>query len=139
MSNYLDALQEVIDNVVAPAAPGVDRNGTFPRDAVAALGEAGLLSLTVSEQAGGGGQSLRQAAEVVRRLAEVCGSTAMVVLMHSDRGLAAVNVGIAGAAQAAAVEHASTRRYADGQALAEIQSVQHALAGLDIATGPHDS
>lgn len=82
MSNYLDALQGVIDNVVAPGAAEVDANGTFPREAVAALGEAGLLGLTVSETAGGGGQSLRQATEVVRRLAEVCGSTAMVTLMH---------------------------------------------------------
>jgi isovaleryl-CoA dehydrogenase len=49
-------------------------------------------------------------------------------------GLAAVNVGIAEAARAAAVEHAATRRYADGQALAEVESVQHALADLDLAT-----
>ncbi len=49
-------------------------------------------------------------------------------------GLAAVNVGIASAALATAVEHASSRRYASGEALAEIQSVQHALAGMDMAT-----
>lgn len=49
-------------------------------------------------------------------------------------GLAAVNVGIAAAAQHAAIEHAAGRRYPDGQALAEIQSVQHALAELDMTT-----
>jgi isovaleryl-CoA dehydrogenase len=49
-------------------------------------------------------------------------------------GLAAVNVGIASAAQAVAVEHARTRRYPGGQALAEIESIQHALAALDLAT-----
>jgi alkylation response protein AidB-like acyl-CoA dehydrogenase len=49
-------------------------------------------------------------------------------------GLAAVNVGIAAAAQQAAIEHAAGRRYPDGQSLAEIQSVQHALAALDMAT-----
>ncbi len=47
-------------------------------------------------------------------------------------GLAAVNVGIAAAAQQAAIEHAAGRRYPDGQSLAEIQSVQHALAELDM-------
>jgi isovaleryl-CoA dehydrogenase len=49
-------------------------------------------------------------------------------------GLAAVNVGIAAAALAAAVGHASTRRYSDGGSLAEIQSIQHALADMDITT-----
>ncbi len=82
MSGYLDALQRVIDDVVAPMAVDVDASGAFPRDAVTALGAAGILGLTVSEDSGGGGQGLRQAAEVVQRLAAVCGSTAMVVLMH---------------------------------------------------------
>jgi alkylation response protein AidB-like acyl-CoA dehydrogenase len=49
-------------------------------------------------------------------------------------GLAAVNVGIAAAAQQAAIEHAAGRTYPDGGSLAEIQSVQHALAELDMAT-----
>jgi alkylation response protein AidB-like acyl-CoA dehydrogenase len=49
-------------------------------------------------------------------------------------GLAAVSVGIASAALAAAVEHASNRRYASGESLAEIQSVQHALAEMDMST-----
>lgn len=49
-------------------------------------------------------------------------------------GLAAVNVGIAAAALAAAVEHASSRRYAEGGSLAEIQSIQHALANMDMST-----
>ncbi|HWF26396.1 MAG TPA: acyl-CoA dehydrogenase family protein, partial [Solirubrobacteraceae bacterium] len=44
------------------------------------------------------------------------------------------NVGIALAAIAAAVDHASGRRYASGESLAEIQSIQHALAGMDIST-----
>jgi isovaleryl-CoA dehydrogenase len=47
-------------------------------------------------------------------------------------GLAAVNVGIASAAQAAAVAHTSRPRYSDGGLLAEIQSIQHALAGIEI-------
>lgn len=49
-------------------------------------------------------------------------------------GLAAVNVGIASAAVAAAVEHASSRRYAGGGSLAEVQSIQHALADMDMRT-----
>jgi alkylation response protein AidB-like acyl-CoA dehydrogenase len=49
-------------------------------------------------------------------------------------GLAAVNVGIASAALATTVEHASGRRYSDGGSLAEIQSIQHALADMEITT-----
>jgi alkylation response protein AidB-like acyl-CoA dehydrogenase len=49
-------------------------------------------------------------------------------------GVAAVNVGIASAAQTAATEHAAARRYGDGQALAEIQAIQHELADMDMTT-----
>lgn len=49
-------------------------------------------------------------------------------------GLAAVNVGIAAAAQQTAIEHAAGRSYPGGDTLAEIQSVQHALAALDMTT-----
>ncbi len=81
MPNHLDALERVIDDVVRPDASTVDADGTFPRRGVDALGKAGILGLTVAEPEGGGG-ALADAADVVRRLAEVCGSTAMVVLMH---------------------------------------------------------
>ena len=49
-------------------------------------------------------------------------------------GLAAVNVGIASAAHGAAIEHVKSRRYVDGGSLAEIQSIQHTLANMEIAT-----
>ena len=49
-------------------------------------------------------------------------------------GLAAVNVGIAAAALATTIAHVSKPRYADGASLAEIQSIQHALADMEITT-----
>lgn len=49
-------------------------------------------------------------------------------------GLAAVNVGIASAAAAAATAHAAGRRYPDGSSLAEVQYIQHLLADMDLAT-----
>ena len=79
---HLDALATIIADVVAPAADEVDRAGAFPRAAVTALGEAGLLGLISSAEVGGGGQSLAGAAPVIEQLARACGSTAMVVLMH---------------------------------------------------------
>jgi len=49
-------------------------------------------------------------------------------------GLAAVNVGIAAAAMAAAINHAVNRRYPDGGSLAEIQYIQHLIADMDMRT-----
>jgi alkylation response protein AidB-like acyl-CoA dehydrogenase len=78
----LDALERVITDVVAPGAATADEQGSFPRPAITALAEAGILGLTAGADVGGGGAGLREAAAVVERLAGVCGSTAMVVLMH---------------------------------------------------------
>jgi isovaleryl-CoA dehydrogenase len=82
MNSEQAALQGVIDTVVAPGAVEVDRTGEFPRAAIGALGEAGLLGLPVDKSMGGGGGGLGDAVGVVRSLAGVCGSTAMVVMMH---------------------------------------------------------
>jgi len=82
LPSHRDALQRVITDIVAPEAATTDAEGRFPQPAVTALGEAGILGLTVTADLGGGGAGLRAAAEVVERLAGVCGSTAMVVLMH---------------------------------------------------------
>jgi alkylation response protein AidB-like acyl-CoA dehydrogenase len=78
----LDVLEEIITAVVEPGAGDVDAHGSFPRAAVTALGQAGILGLLSSTDGGGSGGSLADAAAVVRRLAGACGSTAMVVCMH---------------------------------------------------------
>jgi alkylation response protein AidB-like acyl-CoA dehydrogenase len=79
---YLQSLGAVVDAVVAPSAAEIDKTGSFPRAAVDALGEAGLLGLVTGADAGGMGLGHRAAALVVEHLARHCGSTAMVVLMH---------------------------------------------------------
>ncbi|MBV8160805.1 MAG: acyl-CoA dehydrogenase family protein, partial [Acidimicrobiia bacterium] len=93
MSDYTDEVQRVIDEIVVPQAVSVDREGRFPRHAITALGQAGVLGLTVPAAAGGGGQGLAEAAEVIRRLSGACGSTAMVVLMHYAATAVIVNHG----------------------------------------------
>src|SRR5262245_31456507 len=80
--SYLDALTRVIDDVVAPNATEIDRTGAFPRANLDALAEAGILGLCSSREVGGGGEGLRAGAAVIAGLAQACGSTAMVVLMH---------------------------------------------------------
>ncbi|HVT68972.1 MAG TPA: acyl-CoA dehydrogenase family protein, partial [Trebonia sp.] len=80
--SYRDALLRVIEADVAPGAAAADASGEFPRAQIDALGAAGLLGLTVPAEFGGGGAGLRQAADVIRELGAVCGSTAMIVTMH---------------------------------------------------------
>ncbi|HEX5200155.1 MAG TPA: acyl-CoA dehydrogenase family protein, partial [Actinoplanes sp.] len=75
-------LETVLADVVAPGAEAVDRDGAFPRKAIEALGDAGVLGLTGPTEYGGGGGGLADAATVVEQLSGACGSTAMVVLMH---------------------------------------------------------
>ena len=82
MSAYTDDADAVIRDVVAPNAGEIDVGGAFPRAAVDAMGRAGLLGLLSATDVGGRGGSVRDAAEIIERLATACGSTAMVVLMH---------------------------------------------------------
>ena len=82
MTNPLDALGRVIDDVVAPGALAVDRNGAFPKKSIDALARAGVLGLASATDVGGAGLGLAEAADVTERLSGACGSTAMVVLMH---------------------------------------------------------
>lgn len=78
----LDVLEDIITTVVEPRASEVDSTGSFPRAALTAFGEQGLLGLLSSTDVGGLGGSLADAAAVIRRLSASCGSTAMVLTMH---------------------------------------------------------
>jgi isovaleryl-CoA dehydrogenase len=80
--SFLDVLEEISTEIVQPSATDVDANGTFPRAAIDALGERGLLGLLSATEVGGMGLGLADAARVTRRLAADCASTAMVVTMH---------------------------------------------------------
>lgn len=79
---FLDVLEELSTEIVQPGATDVDANGTFPRAAIDALGERGLLGLLSATEVGGMGLGLAEAAQVIRRLAADCASTAMIVTMH---------------------------------------------------------
>lgn len=79
---YLEILEPIVEDVIAPAAIEVDQSGTFPRAAIEALGKAGLLGLVSDKSVGGMGEGQRAAALVVERIARECPSTAMVTCMH---------------------------------------------------------
>jgi alkylation response protein AidB-like acyl-CoA dehydrogenase len=77
-----EAALERVATAIAETAPTVDRDGSFPTQSLEALRAAGLLGAFSSSESGGLGRGLAGAARVVRRLAEECGSTAMVLTMH---------------------------------------------------------
>jgi alkylation response protein AidB-like acyl-CoA dehydrogenase len=60
----------------------VDRDGVFPTESIRGLAAAGLLGALSSTDSGGLDLGLPGAARIVRRVAEECGSTAMVLTMH---------------------------------------------------------
>ena len=78
----LKMFDEVVAEVVAPAAADVDADGRYPRAAFDALGCTGLLGLISSTEVGGLGLSHRAAALAVEKVAQGCTSTAMVLCMH---------------------------------------------------------
>src|SRR5688500_12214793 len=81
-TDYMNRLEQVVTEVIAPAAVEIDETGTFPRAAMEAVGKAGWLGLSRAEGVGGLGQGHRAAAMAVERVARECASTAMVLCMH---------------------------------------------------------
>jgi len=79
---HLDALTEIVTGTLDPLALRTDREARFPREVISALGEAGLLGLVSAPAVGGLGLGLKEAAQVVSRIAQSCPSTAMIVCMH---------------------------------------------------------
>jgi alkylation response protein AidB-like acyl-CoA dehydrogenase len=72
----------IADESIAPHAARVDNDRAFPQESIAALGQAGLLGLTVPRTSGGMGQGVRTMAAALDEVAQRCSSTAMIYLMH---------------------------------------------------------
>ncbi|HLY24695.1 MAG TPA: acyl-CoA dehydrogenase family protein, partial [Aggregatilineales bacterium] len=56
MIPYLEKLETIIADVIAPSAAETDEKGVFPRAAIQALGKAGLLGLISAKEVGGMGE-----------------------------------------------------------------------------------
>jgi alkylation response protein AidB-like acyl-CoA dehydrogenase len=76
-----EVLKEVL-SVAAEHAERVDADGAFPVEAVDALRTSGLLGLVLPRDVGGMGAGPVEFTEVVAQVSAVCGSTAMIYLMH---------------------------------------------------------
>jgi alkylation response protein AidB-like acyl-CoA dehydrogenase len=81
-ANLRETIDRICHDTIGPAAPEVDRTGSFPDRALDALRAAGLLGAMSSRDVGGLGFGLREASDIVRTVAQDCGSTAMVLCMH---------------------------------------------------------
>ncbi|MBA3529380.1 MAG: acyl-CoA/acyl-ACP dehydrogenase [Propionibacteriaceae bacterium] len=86
----LTARLEPVLAVAAEHAHDVDVDARFPEEAVAALRESGLLGLTLPAEVGGLGAGPHELVQVVGSLAGVCGSTAMIYLMHVSAAMPVV-------------------------------------------------
>jgi alkylation response protein AidB-like acyl-CoA dehydrogenase len=75
--------QDLADRVLKPAARANDKEGRFSTEAIAALGEAGLLGLMVPAELGGSALGVRTFAGVTAAIAGADASVAMVFLMHT--------------------------------------------------------
>src|SRR4249919_674565 len=74
--------QEIATGVLAPSAGQNDKEGRFSAEAIASLGESGLLGLMLPVNVGGAALGPRTFAAVIATLAEADASVAMVYLMH---------------------------------------------------------
>ncbi len=74
--------RDIANRVLAPSAGQNDKAGRFSTEAVASLGESGLLGLLLPLDFGGSGLGPRTFAVVTATLAEADASVAMVYLMH---------------------------------------------------------
>ncbi len=82
MSVLLDRAKTIASAVAARHADAVDREARFPREAVAALKEEGLLGVMVPADLGGGGARLTDVAAICHTLGQACSATAMIYAMH---------------------------------------------------------
>jgi alkylation response protein AidB-like acyl-CoA dehydrogenase len=82
LAGVTPALEKICTEIVGPDAAAVDRDGAFPERGIKALSAAGLMGAVSAPEVGGLGLGFRGAATIVGRLAQECGSTAMVACMH---------------------------------------------------------
>ncbi|AKT50190.1 acyl-CoA dehydrogenase family protein [Arsenicicoccus sp. oral taxon 190] len=72
----------IATDVAAAHAADVDLHARYPREAMAALADAGLLSAWIPTELGGAGADIVQIGRACEELAKACASTAMIFAMH---------------------------------------------------------
>src|SRR6516225_5667796 len=81
-SDLVARSREIARTQIAPHAVRVDESCCFPSESIKALGDAGLLGLTIPLSYGGKEQALRVVCAVMEEISRQCASTAMIYMMH---------------------------------------------------------
>ena len=71
-----------VAEIAASAAENVDRDGRFPQETADALKRERLLGAAIPVELGGEGLTTAEIAELIVRLGQACGSSAMIYGMH---------------------------------------------------------
>lgn len=82
LQRVLAANEQLSREQLGAGADQIDQSRTFPRENLNALGEAGVLGLTVPTQFDGAGGTLADMSRALEIQGQNCASTAMIVLMH---------------------------------------------------------
>ena len=110
----VSTLENVVREVIRPAAQEVDQRGEFPAKSIEALGQSGLLGAVAAKEVGGLGGGIRLASRIVGRVASDCGSTAMIAMMHYSGSTVLERYGsLEVRKQAAAGKHLSTLAFSE--------------------------
>ena len=78
-----DTVRKLVQDDIAPNALDFDEHSKFNEPALAALAEAGMCGLALSEEAGGVGMGFVPFAAVLEEVAKGCGSTARLLHVHA--------------------------------------------------------
>lgn len=79
---YDDLLDEFIEKKVKPLAKEVDEKEMFPLENVKLMGKLGLLGITIPKEYGGVGGDYPSYIKAVRRLANACATTSVIMSGH---------------------------------------------------------
>jgi alkylation response protein AidB-like acyl-CoA dehydrogenase len=124
--------KEIADRILAPAARQNDKEARFSSEAVAALGPAGLLAITLPAEKGGPALGPRTLAAVIATLSEADASAAMVYLMHIC-ATATIAAARSGATVAHTLKDISAGRHLTTLAFSEAGSRSHFWAPVSRA------
>jgi len=79
-----DMARKFADNELKPIAAQLDRDHTYPRDALKALGEMGIMGVAIPEQYGGAGMDYVSYALVVSEISRGCAGTGTTVAVNNS-------------------------------------------------------
>jgi alkylation response protein AidB-like acyl-CoA dehydrogenase len=126
-------LSKEIKEIIQGEAIKVDTDGAFPTESIKALMKAGYYGLISSEEVGGSGKGIAEAASICEHIAELCASTAMITCMHYSATAVIEKFGGKEVREAIARgEHLSTL------AFSEVGSRSHFWAPVSTATEASD-